>query len=355
MGLVQQYKPQGKKGLFDQEFAQEHLIKMGNPLEALSKVIDFELFRPSLEAGLLKQEKKSSAGAKPFDVVLLFKILILQRYYGLSDKQVEYQIVDRLSFKQFLGLETGDKVPDEKTIWSFRERLTKAGVIDQLFEQFLGYLTCQGMIFNEGQIVDASFVPAPRQRNTREENEKIKAGQGEELWNDQPKKKQHKDIDARWTKKNGETIYGYKNHTKVDQKSKIINHYEVTDASVHDSQVLEELLQGQDSKQDLYADSAYGGEKQAEVINKKGMQNKVHEKGYRNRPLTEEQKSNNKEKSKTRSRVEHVFGFMEQSMQGLYVKSVGLVRASGIIGLINLTYNLFRYEQIVRLGILQAS
>jgi transposase, IS5 family len=82
------------------------------------------------------------------------------------------------------------------------------------------------------------------------------------------------------------------------------------------------------------------------------MNNKAHEKGYRNKPLTEEQKSNNKEKSKTRVRVEHVFGFMEQSMKGLIVKSVGIRRATGIIGLINLTYNLFRYEQIARLNIL---
>ena len=82
------------------------------------------------------------------------------------------------------------------------------------------------------------------------------------------------------------------------------------------------------------------------------MRNKVHEKGYRNKPLTDKQKSSNREKSKTRARVEHVFGFMEQSMNGLMVKSVGIARATGIIGLINLTYNLFRYEQIVRLNIL---
>ncbi len=84
------------------------------------------------------------------------------------------------------------------------------------------------------------------------------------------------------------------------------------------------------------------------------MNNKVNEKGYRNRLLTDEQKSSNREKSKTRARVEHVFGFMEQSMNGLSVRSVGIIRAKGIIGLINLTYNLFRYEQVVRLNILQS-
>jgi len=345
------YKTRGKKGLFDEEFTKERLSVMGNPLEAVSKVIDFELFRELLESKLLNTSKKNNAGAKPYDVVMLFKILILQRYYGLGDSQVEYQILDRTSFKTFLGLETGDKVPDEKTVWSFRERLTKTGLVEELFEQFISFLEKKELIFNEGQMIDASFTVAPRQRNTREENKKIKNGEGDDLWKDKPNKKKHKDIDARWTKKNGETFYGYKNHAKVATKSKFINTYTVTDASVHDSQALDDLLTEKDKEQDLHADSAYTGEEQEKTIAKYEMKNKVHEKGYRNKPLTEQQKADNTKKSKIRARVEHVFGFMEQSMNGLVLKSVGIVRASGIIGLINLTYNLFRYEQIKRLKI----
>jgi len=345
----QMYKTRGNKGLFDEQFNNEQLSSMGNPLEAISKVLDFEMFRPLLEGKLLNRNKKNNAGAKPFDVVLMFKILLLQRYYGLGDKQVEYQIIDRTSFKRFLGLETGDKVPDEKTVWAFREQMTKTGLVDELFGQFIGYLESNGMIFNEGQIIDASFTIAPRQRNTREENQQIKDGQGKDLWNEKPHKKSHKDIDARWTKKNNENYYGYKNHAKVDAKSKFINTYIVTDASVHDSQALDALLNEKDKDQPLYADSAYTGEDQENVISKHEMKNEVHEKGYRNRPLTAVQNANNKIKSKTRVRVEHVFGFMEQSMNGLYLRCVGIVRASGIIGLINLTYNLFRFEQIKRL------
>ena len=285
---------------------------------------------------------------------MMFKIMILQRYYGLGDTQIEYQILDRLSFKKFLGLESGDKVPDEKTVWLFRENLTKSGLVKEIFEQFRQYLETEGLIMNEGKMIDASFTIAPRQRNTREENKMIKEGRGDELWNDKPNKKRHKDIDARWTKKNDETFYGYKNHAKVDTKSKFIDNYEVTDASVHDSQPLDDLLSEEDEGQDFYADSAYTGEEQEKVIDKYKMKNKVNEKGYRNKPLTDEQKTSNREKSKTRARVEHVFGFMEQSMNGLIVRSVGIVRATGIIGLINLTYNLFRYEQVVRLNILQS-
>lgn len=349
---MQKYKTTGKRGLFDEQETLEKLSQINNPLERISLVVDFELFRELLERNLLNNNKKNNAGAKPYDVVLMFKIMILQRYYGLGDAQVEYQILDRLSFKNFLGLESGDKVPDEKTIWAFRETLTTKGVVEQLFEKFNQYLSSKNLIFNEGKMIDASFTIAPRQRNTREENKSIKEGKGDELWNDKPNKKKHKDTDARWTKKNGETFYGYKNHAKVDSKSKFIDKYKVTDASVHDSQALDELLTEKDKGQNLYADSAYTGEEQEKVIAKHKMNNKVHEKGYRNKPLTEEQKASNREKSKTRARVEHVFGFMEQSMNGLALKSVGIVRASGIIGLINLTYNLFRYEQVVRLNIL---
>lgn len=349
---MKKYKTTGNKGLFDEQENYEKLSVIGNPLEMIQNVIDFEIFREILEDGVLTKEKKSPAGAKPYDVVMMFKILILQRYYGLGDTQLEYQIIDRLSFKRFLGLESGDKVPDEKTVWAFREKLTNEGLVEKLFLQFNSHLDSKGLIMNEGKMVDASFTVAPRQRNTREENKMIKEGNGDELWNDKPNKKRHKDIDARWTKKNGETFYGYKNHAKVDSKSKFIDKYKVTNASVHDSQALDDLLEPQDEGQDFYADSAYTGKEQEKVIDKYKMNNRVHEKGYKNKPLTDEQKANNKEKSKTRARVEHVFSFMEQSMNGLAVKSVGLTRATGIIGLINLTYNLFRYEQVVRLNLI---
>lgn len=346
------YKTTGNRGLFDEQETQEKLSKIGNPLEMINNVVDFELFREQLETKLLNNNKKNNAGAKPYNVVMMFKIMVLQRYYGLGDTQIEYQILDRLSFKKFLGLESGDKVPDEKTIWLFRENLINSGLVEELFEKFKAFLESKGLIMNEGKMVDASFTITPRQRNTREENMAIKEGRGNELWNDKPNKKRQKDIDARWTKKNGETFYGYKNHTKVDTKSKFIDKYTVTDASVHDSQPLDKLLTESDKNQDIHADSAYTGEDQEKIISKYHMKNKVHEKGYRNNPLTDDQKAMNREKSKTRARVEHVFGFMEQSMNGLIVHSIGIARATGTIGLMNLTYNLFRYEQVTRLNIL---
>ncbi|MCI0501043.1 MAG: IS5 family transposase, partial [Epsilonproteobacteria bacterium] len=280
------YKITGNKGLFDEQDTYQKLSAIGNPLEMISKVIDFEMFRRLLEEKLLNRNKKNNAGAKPYDIVMMFKILILQRYYGLGDTQIEYQILDRLSFKKFLGLESGDKVPDEKTVWAFRENLTNKGLVEDIFLAFTNYLESKGLIMNQGKMIDASFTVAPRQRNTREENKKIKEGEGNELWKDNPNKKKHKDIDARWTKKNGETFYGYKNHAKVDTRSKFIDKYKVTDASVHDSQPLDDLLTENDMGQDFFGDSAYTGEEQEKVISKYEMVNKAHEKGYRNKPLT---------------------------------------------------------------------
>lgn len=294
---INTYKNTGKRGLFDEQKSIEKLSIIGNPLDRISNVVDFEVFRNSIKEALLNNEKKSNAGAKPLDVVMMFKILILQRYYGLGDTQLEYQIIDRTSFKKFLGLESGDKVPDKKTVWAFRKSLTTKGVVEKLFIEFRDYLEGKGLIMNEGKMIDASFTVAPRQRNTKEENKKIKEGKGDELLKDKPNKRKHKDIDARWTKKNYETFYGYKNHAKVDAKSKFIDEYVVTDASVHDSQALEDLLTEKDKGQDLCADSAYTGEEQEKTIIKHEMINQVHEKGYRGKPLTEEQKEKNKEKS----------------------------------------------------------
>ena len=242
-----------------------------------------------------------------------------------------------------------DKVPDEKTVWNFRDKVIIKGIDKQLFNLFEELLDKEGLIAHEGKIIDASFVIAPRQRNSREENKQIKEGVTPQEWKNSPNKLRQKDVDARWTKKNNENFYGYKNHIKVDNKYKFIETQVTTSASVHDSQALNDLLTSKDEGQDLYADSAYTGENQKETLEKHKVNNKVHEKGSKNNPLTESQKASNKKKSKIRVRVEHVFGFMEQSMNKLYVRSIGEKRAEGYVSMVNLTYNLFRYEQIHRI------
>ena len=338
-------KNKNERGFFDEQFRLEKLTQQNDPLVKLLEEINWEQFRKILTVAFEKEEK-GIGGRLPFDYIMMFKILVIQRYYNLSDGQMQFQILDRLSFMRFLGLTLSDIVPDEKTIWLFRENLITHKLVEPLFDKFLNSLEKANLVGKEGRMVDASFVEAPRQRNSREENQKIKDGIVPEEWEENPNKLSQKDLDARWTKKNDQVFYGYKDHVKVDEKSKLIIGYEVTDASVHDSQPLEDLLSKKDKNQPLYADSAYTGEEQEKVIKKVGMINRVHEKGYKNRPLTKKQQKSNRKKSKFRARVEHVFGFMEMSMKKMYIHSIGIVRATGIIGLMNLTYNLIRSIQV---------
>jgi IS5 family transposase len=313
------YKQRGQLGLFDKEETSAKLSKLGNPLEKLHKVIDFEMFRSILESHMLNQQKKTNAGNKPYDVVLMFKIILLKRFYNLSDEQSEYQINDRLSFREFLGLSSGDRVPDARTIWLFQDNLLRQNLEVKLFDHFHTCLDEKGLFVNEGKIIDASFVEVPRQRNRREENEKIKQGEGATLWEDNPHKKRQKDIDARWTAKNGQKYYGYKDHAKIDAKSKLIDTYCVTSAEVHDSQPTEKLLREKDKGQELYADSAYIGEPIDAMLRGKEIIPQIIERGYKGKPLPEEQKESNRVKSRIRCLVEHVFGFVTNSMNDLVV------------------------------------
>jgi IS5 family transposase len=347
---MSKHKQKAEKGFFDEESRRLELAAHRDPLRRLNEAVDWEIFRPTLHQ-VFEREAKGKGGCPPYDYVKMFKVLILQRTFNLADGQTEYQLKDRLSFQGFLGLTLADGIPDEKTIWLFREKLTKKGGVEELFKRFDAHLRERGLILNKGAVVDASFVEVPRQRNSREENAEVKEGRVPKQWEKEPAKLAQKDVDARWTKKNEEKHYGYKDHVKIDSGSKIITNYVVTSAEVHDSQVLEELVEQRDAGRPLYGDSAYGGEKQEEVLERKEVKAQINERAYRNSPLTPRQKENNRQKSRIRARVEHVFGFIENSMGGSYIRSIGLRRGKGIIGLMNLTYNAFRLGQLLRLKV----
>jgi IS5 family transposase len=184
-------------------------------------------------------------------------------------------------------------------------------------------------------------VEAPRQRNRKEENETIKAGQVPEEWKkpENEHKLPQKDTDARWAKKNNQTYFGYKDHVKADATSKLITNCSVTGASVNDNQEFIGLLTKEDKV--IYADSGYVGKKYAEQL-PEGAVNMIHEKAEKNRPLTEDQKASNKTKSKTRCRIEHIFGYMTGAMHGITIRSIGMARAKFNIGMMNLVYNLYQ-------------
>ena len=326
-------------GFFDEGERLERLRSMGDPLVKLAAYVDFEMFREGLNEVFAKEDR-GLGGRPPFDYVLMFKILLLQQLYNIADDNTEYQINDRLSFQRFLGLGLGDKVPDAKSIWRFRDVLSKSGKARGMFDLFNAMLKGQGVITRRGTIVDATFAQSPRQRNSREENEEIKQG-GKPEWKES--KRRQKDTDARWTKKGGQTHFGYKDHVAVDSDSKIITNFSVTDAAVHDSQQMENLITKEDEV--VYGDSAYMGKKIQRAAKKKNpkIKLKIQSRATRNHPLTDRQKAMNRTKAKTRCRVEHVFATMKSGMGGLTIRSIGIERAECAITLKNLAYNMRRY------------
>jgi len=163
---MKRFKKHRDYGFFDQDIRLSKLSALGDPLEKLNNGVNFEVFRDILEEKLSKLAN-GKGGRPPYDYVLLFKILILQRFYNISDAQVEYQVNDRMSFMRFLDLTISDEVPDSKTVWNFRKKIIDLGIIEDLFSIFMENLGKLGLIVNKWRIIDASFVEVPRQRNKK--------------------------------------------------------------------------------------------------------------------------------------------------------------------------------------------
>src|SRR6266404_4662124 len=238
--------------------------------------------------------------------------------YNLSDEQVEYQVRDRLSFTRFLRLGIEDGIPDGTTLWLFRETLAKAGLIEKLFERFGQHLEAKGYIARGGQMVDATIVPVPKQRNSRDENDDVKAGKTPGAWKKDPSKNRQKDKDARWTKKHGKRFYGLLNKTNTSA--------------------------------DVYADSAYRSAETEAKLKVRGLRSRIHQRASRNHPLSKAQENANRKKSRIRARVEHVFGAQQTSPGGRIVRTIGIARAKAKIGLQNLAYNIRRLVTLERMA-----
>jgi transposase len=347
----------GQPGLFDVEERLKRLSDLGDQLEAFRSAVDFELFRTELNAALAYADG-SQGGRPPFDPVMMFKILVIQAADNLSDERAEFLINDRLSFMRFLGLGLSDRVPDARTIWLFREKLTKAGVIRTLFDRFEATLRAAGYIAMSGQIVDASLIAAPRQRNTAAEKTAIKHGHIPEAWQDQPAKLRQKDRDARWTVKvtkarpNEDSttppvdlaipVFGYQNHVSIDRGFGFIRTWAASDAAAHAGRRLREgLLDRRNTASAVWADTAYRSAANEAFISKAGFRSRIHRKKPKGRAMPEAVRRANNAKSRIRSRIEHVFAEQKHHM-GLFIRTIGIARATTKIGLANLVYNFKR-------------
>jgi IS5 family transposase len=312
------------------------MIKLGDPLAQLNAIVRWEIFTPVLNQAIPRIDN-GKGGRPPFESLLMFKVLVIKRLYNLSFDQTEYQINDRISFMRFLGLALGERIPDAKTIWVYEEMLSKSEAGKELFDLFFDSITEKGYVTRTGSIVDASFIEAPKRKNSKEQREAVKRGEIPEEWADSehPQKLMQRDTEASWAKKGNEAHFGYKNNVKVDLDSKLIMDFKVTTASTNDVKGAENLFDTNDRV--AYGDGAYPSLKLPE-----GVVNMICEKASRNHPLTEEQRKSNRQKAKRRCRVEHVFAGMVQMVGGTTIRCKNSSRASFDISMLNLLYNMRR-------------
>ncbi len=329
-------------GFFEIEDCYARLDAAGDPLAKLDGVVDWSGLETLMRGLRFDVDGNGGKGGRPpLSGLMMAKILILQACNNLADDRTEFLVNDRLSFKRFLGLGVNEKSPDAKAIWLWRERVLHSGLHEKIFAWFEGELAKSGFEAKGGQIVDATFVPTHKptgkhKKQLREETPLTKA-QARQI-----------DDDATFTKKGDVRYHGYKNHTNVDAKYKLIRKHETTTASVHDSRKLADVItppQSEASEEDrtLWADSAYRSAEAEAMLAARNLVSKVHERAYRNKPLTELQKAANRLKSSVRARVEHVYGHMETAMGGLTIHTIGLARAEVKVTFKNLAYNMRRF------------
>lgn len=343
-------------GLFGLSEHLKRLSAYGDPLEELGRIIHFEAFRPVLVAALAYGDG-AKGGRPPYDPVAMLKVLLLAAQNNVSDARMEYLIRDRLSWLRFLGFDLGVATPDANTIRLFREKLTEAGALDALFADFDIQLKERGYLAMGGQIVDATLVAAPKQRNTRAEKDAIKEGKtAGEIWPDEPARAAQKDTDARWTLKFAKArptpdgkpgidiaipSFGYKSSISICRGFGFIRKCKVTDGARFDGRMLRDVVTGDNTASDVWADTAYRSQANERWLKRQGRVSRIHRKKPRGKPMSERTAKANAAKSRVRARVEHVFAQQKDKM-GLFIRTIGIKRAEAKITLANLAYNMHR-------------
>jgi IS5 family transposase len=324
-------------GFFDGEERLAWLSAAGDPLERLAAVVDFELFRGELERAL-KRSNRARGGRPPYDAVLMFRVLVLQTLYTLSDDQTEYQLRDRLSFMRFVGLALHEPVPDAKTIWLYREQLVRVGSLQRLFARFDRVLREKGYLAMGGQIVDATIIEARRPRLTQAEKETIKGGGVPAEW--KPARRSQIDRDGRWTLKRGKKreapptgtkrmapseivipAFGYKNHVGIDRTHGFVRRFPVTHAAAPDGRELGRLLDGDNLASSVWADTAYRSQANMRLIDRRGLVPEFQRRKPRGRPMPAHIRRGNATRARVRARVEHVFA-AEKRRLNLVIRTI---------------------------------
>lgn len=337
---------------FDQDRVLSKLDKLTDPLLKIDEIVNWEGFRLTLEA-IRPQYDKQKGGRPPLDVVLMFKMIFLRHYYDLSLKQAEYQVLDRLSFRRFLGLQLEDSVPDTNTVWVYEERLVEANLIKPLFEDLMLQIENAGYLPRGGQIIDATIVEAPvRKKHPDDDDKGGKGGKGSKNASSDkaplsPAQERQRNKDAHWTKKHGTSYFGFKDHINVDNKHKLIRCWEVTPANRYDGHLLNDLLDANNSSADVYADGAYRSAENEQKLSDREFRSQINRPKPKNKAMPKHIGHANQRKSKTRARVEHVCGGVKQGSTKHFIKCIGLPRATLRVGMKNMAYNIKRFSHLL--------
>ena len=327
-----------KTDLFAGDKRREKLDSLGDPLVFLDRHVDFAALAAEVDRVAPRPTSENGGGRPPYPTETMVRILILKRLNNLSDEQIEYQLLDRMSYQRFCGLSHSASIPDRNTVWVFENRIGVAGAA-ALFEAVQQQIARHGYIARCGQIIDATLVPAPKQRFTKEEKARLEQDAMPADWS--PAKRRQKDLDASWTKKHGKSHHGYKLSINADKRHKVIRKIKMSDAAPHDSQHFDAVLDPTNTSREVYADRGYASGEREQVLREAGYRDRIQRKATRNHPLPTRQEQRNHTLAKTRSRVEHIFAGIEQ-MGGKLIRTIGIGRAKFTMTLMAATYNLKR-------------
>jgi transposase, IS5 family len=271
-------------------------------LERLDAAIDWAAVETIVEGIYASRE-----GGPAYPLLTYVKLLLLQQWYGLSDEGLEAAVDDRLSFRRFAGIPLAESVPDHSSIWRFREELARRDLAARLLAEVNRQLDAKGLILRRGTLIDATILEAAVRPPTGD------AGEVSE-----------RDPQAGWTKKNGESRFGYKAHVAVDEGSGIVREAVMTPADVHDSVKGDDLVQGDEAA--VYADKAYDSEERRTGLRERGIEPRIMYQARRNRPLKPWQAAFNKAVAPIRAGVERLFATMKRAYGHRRVRYLGLAR-----------------------------
>ena len=335
-----------KFDLFADDAHKRKIESLGDPLQIIARHIDFAHLADLID-GLFPRPDGSKGGRPPYPTEVMVRVLILKRLYNLSDEQVEYQLLDRMSFQRFCLLSDSANVPDRNTVWQFQQRIGVDGA-SAIFQGVDIQLQRHGYIARGGQAIDATLVSAPLQHFTKGEKAQLDQGKLPEGWS-QARRRQ-KDLDATHTKKHGKRHHGYKMSISADLKHKFIRKIETGTASEHDSTHFDQVLDQDNTSKDVYADRGYPSQQRSQMLQALGYREHIQRKARPGKPLSECQKRRNRRIARLRARVEHPFAQMAQ-MGGKLIRTIGQARATASMVMMAACYNLKRLAMFLHTGV----